>query len=63
MDRVQGGKISGRDEGNEQANKRSSGSDREESSIYSLPFYGDSARRHVRTGADGRLAWSEERSK
>ena len=63
MDRVQGGKVSGRDEGNEQANKRSSGRDREESGIYRLPFYGDSARRHVRTGADGRLAWREERGK
>ena len=62
MDRVRGGKVRGEGEDDE-ANKRSSGSDREESSIYSLPFYGDSARRHVRTGADGRLAWREERGK
>ena len=61
MDRVRSGKVRGEGEDDE-GNKRSSGSDSEESSIYGLPFYRDSARRCVRTGAARRGARREERS-
>ena len=53
MDRVRGGEVRGEGEDDEK-NKRSSGRDGEESSIYGLPFYGDSARRCVRTRAERR---------
>ena len=61
MDRVRGGEVRGEGEDDEK-NKRSLGRDSEESSIYGLPFYGDSARwRRIRTRAERRGARREER--
>ena len=61
MDRVRGGEVRGEGEDDE-GNKRSSGRDGQESSIYGLSFYDDSARRCVRTRAERRVARREERS-
>ena len=61
MDRVRGGKVRGEGEDDE-GNKRSSSRDSEESGIYGLSFYDDSARRSIRPGSDGRGARREERS-
>ena len=60
MDRVRSGKVRG-EGGDDEKNKRSSGRDGQESSIYGLPFYGDSADGCVRTGAARRGARREER--
>ncbi|WP_203232431.1 hypothetical protein [Treponema vincentii] len=60
VDRVRSGKVRGEGEDDE-GNKRSSGRDSEESSIYGLPFYGDSARRCVWTRAERRARRREKR--